>query len=65
MEYFGIFLILLAAGLSLLGRRSTRAARQPRPTATWRVIPAVPPDVAAFLVALAGIFIFATSTNMR
>ena len=65
MEYFGIFLILVAAGLRLLGHHLAKPGPQPRNTATMRGIPSVPPGAAAFLVAAAGIFIFVTGIISR
>ncbi|WP_423183557.1 hypothetical protein [Arthrobacter sp. NyZ413] len=65
MEYLGLFLILVAAGLRLMGRHFAAADRQPRSTATFRGLLAVPPGAAAFLVAAAGVFIFATSISTR
>lgn len=65
MEYFGIFLILVAAGLRLLGGHVAGPDRQPQTTATFRGVHAVPPGAAAFLVAAAGVFIFATSIGLR
>lgn len=65
MEYFGIFLILVAAGLRLVSPHLSGAARQPRRTPTFRGVHAVPPGAAAFLVALAGIFIVVVGISSR
>ncbi|MGO4584012.1 hypothetical protein AB4Z38_09010 [Arthrobacter sp. 2RAF6] len=66
MEYVGLFLILVAAGLRLLGRHFfARAGRQPRSPGTFYGIYAVSPGAAAFLVAAAGVFIFFTSIGTR
>lgn len=65
MEYLGLFLILVAAGLRLMGRHFARADHQPRSTATFRGLHAVPPRAAAFLVAAAGVFIFTASISAR
>ncbi|AFR28728.1 MULTISPECIES: hypothetical protein [Micrococcaceae] len=65
MEYVGIFLILIAAGLRVIGDHMANSAQQPRTTASMRGIPSVPPRAAAFLVAAAGIFIFVTSISSR
>ncbi len=65
MDYFGIFLILVAAGLRLVGHHLIKQNR-PRPTtATMWGIHSVPPGAAALLVASVGIFIFATSISSR
>jgi hypothetical protein len=65
MEYFGIFLILVAAALDLFRRHSSRSTRTPRSTATMRVVYVIPPGAAAVMVAAAGVFIFATSITSR
>ncbi|MBT8163306.1 MULTISPECIES: hypothetical protein [Arthrobacter] len=65
MEYLGLFLILVAAGLRLMGRYFAGADHQPRSTATFRGLHAVPPGAAALLAAAAGVFIFTTSISTR
>lgn len=65
MEYFGIFLILVAAGLGLVGPHVDKPARQPRNMANMRRILFVPAGAAAFLIAAAGFFIFVTSISSR
>ena len=65
MEYFGIFLILVAAGLGLVGPYVGKTARQPRNMANMWGIPFVPSGAAAFLIAAAGFFIFVTSISSR
>jgi hypothetical protein len=65
MEYFGIFLILVAAALDLFRRHSYRPTREPRSTPTMRAIYVIPPGAAAVMVATAGVFIFVTSINSR
>lgn len=61
MEYFGIFLILVAAALHMVGRHSRGPNREPRTTATMRAVYVIPPGAAAVMVAAAGLFIFATT----
>jgi hypothetical protein len=63
VEYFGIFLILVAAGLGLIGPHMGKPARQPQNTANVRGILFVPSGPAAFLIAVAGFFIFVTSIS--
>jgi hypothetical protein len=63
MEYVGIFLVLVAAGLSLISGHVSRPDRPPTETTTFRVIPAIPPGPAAILVGAAGVFIFVTSIS--
>lgn len=58
MEYFGIFLILVAAALGLVGPHLSKPDRQPRNLANMRNILFVPSGPAAFLIAAAGFFIF-------
>ena len=65
MEYFGIFLILVAAALGLAGQHFRGPSRAPRNTATMRAIHFDPPGAAGVLVAAAGVFIFATSISSR
>jgi len=65
VENFGIFLILVAAALGLVGQHFRGPSRAPRSTATMRAIHVVPPGAAAVLVAAAGVFMFATSISSR
>ncbi|MEJ1115509.1 hypothetical protein WBN73_13875 [Paenarthrobacter sp. CCNWLY172] len=65
MEYVGIFLILVAAGLRLVGQHLSKPGSRPRTTATILGVHAVPPGVAAFLMAAAGVFIVVTSIGSR
>lgn len=65
MEYFGVFLILVAAGLHLVGRHSDGPTREARSAPTMRAVYVVPPGAAAVMVAAAGLFIFVTSINTR
>ena len=67
MEYFGVILILLAAGLHLVSLHSDafRSNQAPRKTATMRAMHTVPPGAAAIMMAVAGLFIFVTSINSR
>jgi hypothetical protein len=65
VEYLGIFLILVAAGLGLVGPHLGKPARQLRNMANVRGILFVPSGPAAFLVAAAGFFIFVSSISSR
>jgi hypothetical protein len=65
MEYFGVFLILVAAALDLFRRHSGRPPRETPNTPTMRAVYVIPPGAAAVMVAAAGVFIFATSINSR
>ncbi|WP_347109647.1 hypothetical protein AAHB33_03220 [Paenarthrobacter sp. S56] len=62
MEYVGIFLILVAAGLRVVSRHLTGTARR-EPATSFRAVHAVPPNATALLLAAAGFFIFLTSLN--
>lgn len=65
MEYVGILLILVAAGLRLVGQHLAKPGPRPRTTATMRAVHSVPPGAAALLMAAAGVFIFVTSISSR
>jgi hypothetical protein len=65
MEYLGVFLILVAAALSLFGHHSGRPTRAMQSTATMRAFYVIPPGAAAVMVAAAGLFIFVTSIDSR
>lgn len=65
MEYFGIFLILVAAGLGLIGPHLSKPARQPQNLANMRGILFVPSGPAAFLIAVSGFFIFVMNIGSR
>ncbi|WP_054808182.1 MULTISPECIES: hypothetical protein [Micrococcaceae] len=65
MEYFGVFLVLVAAGLRLVGDHLAKPGPQPRATATMRGVHSVPPRAAALLIAASGIFIFVVSISSR
>ena len=61
MEYFGVFLILVAAALQMVGRGPARE----RPVPTMRAVYVIPPGAAAGLAAAAGVFIFLTNVDSR
>ena len=63
MEYFGIFLILVAAGLGLVGPHVGKSARQSQNMPNMRPVLVVPSGAAAFLIAASGFFIFVTSIS--
>lgn len=65
MEYFGIFLILVAAGVGLVGPHVGKPARSLRNMANMWGILFIPSGAAAFLIAAAGFFIFVTSISSR
>lgn len=63
MEYVGIFLILVAAGLRLVHQHMAKPGPRPRTTATMMGVHSVPPGAAALLMAAAGVFIVVTSIS--
>jgi len=65
VEYFGIFLILVASAVGWIGPHLTKPDRQPGTATNIRRILFVPSGAAAVLVAVAGFFIFVTSIGSR
>jgi hypothetical protein len=63
VEYFGIFLILVAAALGLIGPYMGKPSRKQQNIAHMRGILFVPSGPAAFLMAAAGFFIFVTNIS--
>jgi hypothetical protein len=65
VEYFGIFLILVAAALNLVAPLFGKNAFRTRTRAAVRAVPEISPGVAAALIAVSGVFIFVTSISSR
>jgi hypothetical protein len=58
VEYFGVFLVLVAAALNLLAPYMDKDAQKTRSRPTLLTVPDIPPGAAAVLIAVSGVFIF-------
>jgi len=65
VEYFGVFLVLVAAALNFVAPYMDENAKKTRSRPNLLTVPTIPPAAAAALIAVSGVFIFVVGIDSK